>query len=242
MSPQTRRILVLLVGLAPAAGLRAGEAEVGPKVEEYMQARVERDRFRGSILVARDGQVLVRRGYGMANLEHDVANTPETKFRLGSLTKQFTAMAVMILQERGKLDVREKVKAYLPDCPEAWGEVTVHHLLTHTSGIPSYTDSPDYPRMMRTHLPIERLVAGFKDKPLEFRPGEKFKYSNSGYAVLGLLIDKVSGKPYASFLKEAMQLAENVGQRASELQLIAAESAFPPTMKQREDFIALTKR
>lgn len=179
-------------------------ADVVAKVEAYMDAQVARDKFSGSILVGRDGTVLFRRGYGLANREHGVPNTPETKFRLASLTKQFTAMAVMILEQRGKLDINEKIKKYLPDSPAAWDEVTVRHLLTHTSGIPSYTGFADYGRLMRQQTTPEALVARFRDRPLEFAPGEKFAYSNSGYALLGLLIDKVSGRPYASFVKEAI--------------------------------------
>ena len=111
-----------------------------------MAARVQRDHFSGSVLIARDGKVLFSRGYGMANLEQDVPNTPQTKFRLGSITKQFTAMAILILQERGKLNVQDKVKKYLPDAPKAWDEITIHHLLTHTSGIPNYTALPGLPQ------------------------------------------------------------------------------------------------
>jgi CubicO group peptidase (beta-lactamase class C family) len=189
--------LLVLLSAAPAPS-----QDIDSKVEEYMRARVERDHFSGAVLVARDGKPLVRQGYGMANLEHDVPNAPNVKFRLGSITKQFTAMAVMILQEKGKLDVREKVKTYLPDSPKAWDEVTVHHLLTHTSGIPSFTSFPDYLASMPVHVTLDQLVARFKDKPLEFKPGEKFKYSNSGYVLLGKLIDKVSGRTYPEFLQK----------------------------------------
>lgn len=201
--PRIGWVAVMVLAGLTARGGAAGQG-IDSRVQELMEARVQSDRFSGSILVARDGKVLVRRGYGMANREHDVTNTPETKFRLGSITKQFTAMAVMILQEQGKLDVHETIKTYLPDCPAAWAEITVHHLLTHTSGIPSYTGFPDYARTMRLRTSLEDLVARFKDRPLEFAPGERFRYSNSGYVLLGLLIEKVAGKPYASVLKEAI--------------------------------------
>ena len=121
-----------------------GPEQLASKVEEYMAARVKRDHFSGSILIARDGKVLFSQGYGMANLEHDVPNTPQTKFRLGSITKQFTAMAILILQERGKLNVHDKIKKYFPDAPKAWDEITIEHLLTHTSGIPNYTESLEF--------------------------------------------------------------------------------------------------
>ncbi len=188
---------LLLTGL----GLAPAEDEIAAKVDAAIRPRVEHDRFSGAVLIARDGKVLVRRGYGLANREHNVPNAPETRFRLGSITKQFTAMAVLILQEQGKLDVREKVKKYLADAPGAWDEVTVHHLLTHTSGIPSFTDFPDYLETMTQHMTAEELVARFRDKPLEFPPGTRFKYSNSGYVLLGRLIEKVSGESYEGFLR-----------------------------------------
>jgi CubicO group peptidase (beta-lactamase class C family) len=188
-------LLLSGLGLAPA------EDEIVTKADAAIRPRVERDRFSGAVLIVRDGKVLLRRGYGLANREHEVANTPETRFRLGSITKQFTAMAVLILQEQGKLDVREKVKKYLPDAPDAWNEVTVHHLLTHTSGIPNFTDFPEYPKTMSQHATAEEIVARFRDKPLEFKPGTRFKYSNSGYVLLGRLIEKVSGESYEGFLR-----------------------------------------
>jgi CubicO group peptidase (beta-lactamase class C family) len=188
-------LLLASPGLAPA------EDEIAAKVDAAIQPRVERDRFSGAVLIAHDGKVLVRRGFGLANREHNVPNTPETRFRLGSITKQFTAMAVLILQEQGKLGVREKVKKYLDDAPDAWDKVTVHHLLTHTSGVPSFTDFPDYPKTMTQHMTAEELVARFRDKPLDFPPGTRFHYSNSGYVLLGRLIEKVSGESYEGFLR-----------------------------------------
>jgi CubicO group peptidase (beta-lactamase class C family) len=169
-----------------------------------MDARVRRDHFSGSVLIARDGKVLFSKGYGMANLEHDVPNTPKTKFRLGSITKQFTAMAILILQERGKLKVEDRVKKYLPDAPKAWDEITIRHLLTHTSGIPNYTSYPDFLKTLPVRVTLKELIGKFRDKPLDFKPGEDFRYSNSGYAVLGQVIETAAGQGYAAFLNEAI--------------------------------------
>jgi CubicO group peptidase (beta-lactamase class C family) len=197
-------------GLIPAERVRAAKPsppdtkELASRVEEYMAARIARNHFSGSILIARDGKVLVSRAYGMANLELDVPNTPQTKFRLGSITKQFTAMAILILQERGKLSVQDKVKKYLPDAPKTWDEITVFHLLTHTSGIPNYTESPEFLKTLPVRVTLKELIAKFKDKPLDFKPGAKFHYSNSGYVVLGQIIETVSGQNYASFLKSVV--------------------------------------
>ena len=178
--------------------------EIRTKVDEYVSAAMAVSGFSGSILVAQNGQAVVSKGFGMANIELAVPNTPQTVFRLGSVTKQFTAMAVMILQERGKLRVSDPACQYLTECPAAWQPLTIRHLLTHTSGIPNYTSLPDFARTAVLPTTSAELVGKLKDKPLEFAPGEKFAYSNSGYYLLGLTIERASGKPYADFLQEAI--------------------------------------
>jgi CubicO group peptidase (beta-lactamase class C family) len=198
-------LVVLLPGVAAKAQAPPPEpGALASKVEEYMDARVRRDHFGGSVLIARDGKVLFTKGYGLANIEHEVPNTPQTKFRLGSITKQFTAMAILILQERGKLKVEDKIKKYLPDAPKAWDEITIRHLLTHTSGIPNYTAYPEFLKTLPVRVTLKELIGKFRDKPLDFKPGEKFKYSNSGYVVLGQVIETAAGESYASFLSKAI--------------------------------------
>ena len=155
----------------------------------------------GSVLVA-GSEVLLSKGYGSANLEWEIPATPSTKFRLGSVTKQFTAAAILLLEERGKLKVEEPVKKYLPDAPAAWDKITVFHVLTHTSGIPSFTNFPDYASLRPFSTTAEKLVAHFRDRALEFEPGEKYNYSNSGYVLLGHLIEKISGESYEAFLQK----------------------------------------
>ena len=166
----------------------------------YMQACVKVDNFNGAVLVCKDNRTVFRNGYGMANFEHDVPNMSNTKFRIGSITKQFTAMAVMILEERGKLKVEDHVSKHIPDAPDTWADVTIHHLLTHTSGVPSFTSMPEYRRDMMLPQTIEQMLARFKDKPLDFAPGEKYAYSNSGYFLLGAIIEKASGVSYEQFI------------------------------------------
>ena len=185
----------------PAAPTQSPQ-QIAAKIDEYMNAAVKVNRFSGSILVARDGQPIISKGYGMANYELDVPNTPQTVFRLGSLTKQFTATAVMMLQERGKLSVSDSICKHLSDCPAAWQPVTIRHLLTHTSGIPNYTALPDHGKTISLPVTHASLIARFKDKPLEFAPSEKFKYGNSGYYLLGVIIERASGKPYEDFLRD----------------------------------------
>jgi CubicO group peptidase (beta-lactamase class C family) len=156
----------------------------------------------GSVLVARGGQVLLSKGYGSANLEWEIPNSPNTKFRLGSITKQFTAASILLLEERGKLKVNDPVKTYWPDAPPAWEKITIFHVLTHTSGIPSFTSFADYPKLEPFPTTAEQLVARFRDKPLEFQPGEKWNYSNSGYVLLTYLIERISGTSYEKFVRE----------------------------------------
>ena len=173
-----------------------------PRMEQVVQSYVSNKQFMGAVLIARDQTIVLDKGYGFANLEWNVPNSPTTKFRLGSITKQFTSASIFLLEERGKLKVDDPVKKYMLDAPAAWDKVTVFNLLTHTSGIPSFTGFPDYASTEAIPTTPEKLVARFRDKPLEFQPGEKWNYSNSGYVLLGYLIEKISGQPYAKFVQE----------------------------------------
>jgi len=168
----------------------------------YMDNLVENKHFNGSVLVAHKGEVLLKKGYGMANFEYDIANTSKTKFRIGSITKGFTAMAIVKLEEKGLLSIEDTIDKYLRDFPN--GElITIHHLLTHTSGIFNYVASAEFwERDMRLYTPsLEELIALFKDKPLAFRPGKKFNYSNSDYVLLLTIIEKVTGLAYEEYVK-----------------------------------------
>jgi CubicO group peptidase (beta-lactamase class C family) len=201
--------LIILVALCllvfpSASGQTSAAPSVGQitaRVEEYMKAAVEVERFTGSILVARDGQAIISKSYGMANVELDVPNTPKTVFRLASITKQFTATAIMMLQERGKLNVNDPFCKYLTDCPAAWQPITIRHLLTMTSGIPGVTALELGP-LRGLPVPWDQWLDATKKKPLDFTPGENFKYANTGYTLLGFIIERVSGKTYGEFLQE----------------------------------------
>lgn len=197
-----RLLAALLLMAATCAAQTTSNEGLAVRVDQFLNDLVKQNRFSGSILIARDGHVLMRKGYGMANYEMDVPNTPQTKFRVGSMTKQFTAVAVMMLQERGKLSVQDSICKYVSECPAAWQPVQIHHLMTHTSGIWNLTNSPDYRKTMSLPSSPTETIARFKDKPLEFAPGERFSYSNSGYVLLGYLIEKVSGQTYEAFLRE----------------------------------------
>ena len=190
-------VLASLARTCPAADLAA-------RIEERLAAEAKPKQFSGSVLVAQGGEVLFRKGYGMANLEHDVPNTPKTKFRLGSVTKQFTAMAATILQEQGKLSVQDPIDLHVSDPPAAWQGIIIRHLLTHTSGIPDFTRFRDYGRRMVLPSSVAQTILRFRNRPLEFTPGQRYSYCNSGYILLGHIIEKASGKKYREFVRESI--------------------------------------
>jgi CubicO group peptidase (beta-lactamase class C family) len=172
------------------------------RLDQIVQSYVTEHKFMGTVLVARGDQTIFNRAYGSANLEWDVPNTIATKFRLGSVTKQFTAASILLLEERGKLSVNDPVKKYMSDAPAAWDKVTIFHLLTHTSGVADFTRFPDYPKIEPFATTPAKLVALFRDKPLDFEPGEKWSYDNSGYVLLTYLIEKITGDSYEKFVRE----------------------------------------
>lgn len=179
------------------------EAQLASEIDNYLTTLAKQDQLSGSILVAVDGKVLLSKGYGMANLELDVPNTPQTKFQLGSLTKQFTAMAILQLQQQGKLNVHDPICQYIRYtmvCPEAWQSITIHHLLTHTSGIKDYTAFSNFSEFGKQSMKPLELSKLFRDLPLNFTPGERWDYSNSGYVLLGHIIEWVSDESYGIFL------------------------------------------
>jgi CubicO group peptidase (beta-lactamase class C family) len=154
-----------------------------------------------AVLVAQNGKVLFKHGYGLADLDHHKFVAPETKFRIGSITKQFTSTAILKLQEEGKLSVNDKLSKYVPDFPRG-DEVTLYHLLTHTSGIHSYTSKANFMETVTTPVKSEDLVNSIKEDPFDFDPGAKWLYNNSGFFLLGYIIEKVSGESYADFLRK----------------------------------------
>lgn len=195
------RNLFLLVGiiLLCAATSPAQDAATGGKVDEFIKAEMQRQKIPGvSVAVVRNGEVVLARGYGYANVEHQVAVKPETVFQSGSVGKQFTATAVMMLVEEGKINLDEKIGKYLGEVPESWKNITVRHLLTHTGGLTDYLPDFDF----RRDYTEDELLKRAQGIPVAFAPGEKWQYSNMGYLTLGILIGKVTGKFYGEFLRE----------------------------------------
>jgi len=193
--------LVIVTVLALGATALPALAQDPARMAQVVSARAGEDGFSGAVLVARGGEVLLDQGAGFANREWSVPNDGDTKFRLGSLTKQFTAVAVLLLRERGQLDLDAPVKTWLPDAPAAWDAVTVRQLLSHTAGLPDFTRLEDYEARKTASTTTEDLMARFRDLPLTFTPGERFAYSNSNYVVLTAIIEAASGQSYAEFVQ-----------------------------------------
>ena len=200
---RTAAVLALsLLTLAPASHAAAPDAATVQYIDNLFAENYPADQPGAAVLVEKDGQVVLRKGYGMANLELGVPVRPDMVFEVGSVTKQFTAAAILMLADRGQLKLDDDVTRYLPDFPTQGKAITIEHLLSHTSGIPSYTALSEWASQRREDIPVDQLIALFRGKPLEFEPGEKWSYNNSGYALLGAIIEKLSGKTYEDFIEQ----------------------------------------
>ncbi len=195
-------LLVVLLLLVACGSPNAGPAPTATpsfatQADAFLTQLVTEQAFSGVVQVTLGGKVLFSKSYGMADWQQHVPTTLNTRFRIGSVTKQFTAMAILILQEQGKLHVQDHLCTYIAQCPTAWQPITLHELLTHTAGIPVLKNSPET-------LPAtpEEVIALYNHVPLDFPPGTQFEYSNEGYAALGYVIARVSGQSYASFIEQ----------------------------------------
>jgi CubicO group peptidase (beta-lactamase class C family) len=199
MGARARRLVgVLLVLLAPPLA-------VADSVDDYIRAEMQKRQIPGlALAVVKNGAVVKLQGYGMANLEHDVPVTPDTVFELASVTKQFTATAIMLLVEEGKARLDDPIETYLPGAPETWKAITVRHLLTHTSGLPGLEENFKslWPGGLRLRYTTKQLFDSAAKDALSFSAGERFQYSDVGYFLLGMIIERVSGQRYAAFMEE----------------------------------------
>src|SRR5213078_3147724 len=204
-------LLVTVSGPAPGQVSANPDRQLEAQVDAYLRPYLDLGGFNGSVLIAKGGRVLLSKGYGMANYELNVINTPQTKFHLGSVSKTFTAAAIMLLLEQGKLSVRDPLTRYIPDYPNG-EKITIHHLLTNTSGIPNVNNFPEYATQSKfPHTPAD-LIAMFKQKPLDFEPGTRgYIESNSNYNLLAYIIEKISGQSYGDFLRQ--QIFDPLGLR-----------------------------
>lgn len=172
------------------------------RLTAYLADLDSKSALTGSVLVARHGTILLSRGYGWADAEQHIPNTAQTRFRIGSISKQFTAMAILMLQDQGKVNVHDPLCKYIDSCPVAWQPVTVQDLLIHVSGIPDYIGFNDFPDLIGQPATYLELIDRFKGLPLNFTPGSRWSYSNSGYTLLGYIIERVSGMTYADYLQK----------------------------------------
>lgn len=168
------------------------------QLDALLTQQVNNQQFSGSVLVAQNGQVILAKGYGEANWDTATPNTPNTRFFLGSLTKAFTAMALLILQEQGKLHVEDPLCMYIPNCPPPWQVLSIHELLTHTSGIPQLDDA------QLSGASPTAWIASFANAPLQFRPGGEFQYCSICYQILAYVVQQVAGMPYSQFVQQAI--------------------------------------
>ncbi len=203
-------VFILFLGLvSPFLSSQPAAEEIAAKADAYFQLQNKLNRFSGAVLIALKGKPVLSKGYGLANYELQVPITVRTKFRLGSLTKAFTAAAVLQLEEKGLLQLEDPLSRFFPDYPSA-EKIKIHHLLTHTSGIPSFTSLKEYSRFKLNATTPLKTIEFFKPQPLSFEPGTNFAYSNSGYILLTAIIEKVSGRSYADYLRENIFLPLNL--------------------------------
>jgi D-alanyl-D-alanine carboxypeptidase len=193
--------LFVLAAAAPAsAQLGSDDEALANKIDAVLAAVYKPGQPGAAVIVQKNGRTVLRKGYGMADLELGVPVAPDMVFRLGSITKQFTAVAILMLAQEGRLGLQDEITRFLPDYPTQGRKITVEHLLTHTSGIQSYTDLPEWLPLWRKDFTLKELIGLFKDKPMRFEPGERWEYDNSGYILLGAIIEKASGMTYEAFI------------------------------------------
>jgi D-alanyl-D-alanine carboxypeptidase len=196
-----------------AATVSTSDAELTTKIDAVLAPHFKPNEPGATVIVTRDGKPLFRKAYGMANIELGVALRPDMSLRLGSITKQFTAVSILMLADQGKLSVDDDITKHLPDYPTQGRKITIEHLLVHTSGIKSYTGMPGYGAGMRADKTVQQMIDTFKNEPFDFEPGDRYQYNNSGYFLLGAIIEKVSGLTYAEFV--AKNIFEPLGMKNS---------------------------
>jgi CubicO group peptidase (beta-lactamase class C family) len=204
---------LILCGITASIFGQTDRAKLFEKEDAYIRSEAATHFFRGAILVGIDGRIVFEKAYGLGDEEWSATNTVHSKFRVASLSKQFTAVCILLLQERGRLTVRDPMSRYLSGLPVAWQAITIHQLLTHTSGIPNYTNSPEIAKIDRTGATPQQMIELVANKPLDFSPGTNWNYSNSGYILLGMIVEKISGQSYPDFLKT--NILEPLGMRDS---------------------------
>ncbi len=218
----TTRLPAFALALALCApSVLAADPGLAEKLDATLAEKFKPGDPGAAVIVVKDGKPVLRRAYGSANVELGVSNAPDTVFRIGSVTKQFTAIAVLSLVQDGKLRLEDEVTKFFPDYPAAFRKVTVAHLLSHTSGMKSYTDQPEFVARMRDDMSIAQILARTRDLPFDFDPGARFAYNNSGYVLLGAILEKVAGTSWQEFVRtritEPLGMASTVYDRTEKV-------------------------
>jgi len=195
-----KQILILFIGFVSAFTLNAQNLDT--TIDRLLSERYPAGQPGATVLVAKGGKVIYRGAFGNANLELDIPMKPENVFEIGSITKQFTSMSILMLMEQGKLSLQDEITKYLPDYPTHGKTITIHHLLNHTSGIKSYTGMANFRSLVREDMSPTELIDVFKNEPMDFDPGEEYRYNNSAYIILGHIIEVLSEQSYADFIEE----------------------------------------
>ena len=203
---QMKRFLIVLTAVCTVfAGLGHCQTKrddaTAARIRAYLAPFVSTGNLTGAVLVARKDEILFEQAFGMADYEWQIPNSPKTRFQIASISKVFTAAAILQLQEQGRLQVSDSIERYVPNFPQG-DRITLHNLLTHTSGIPDINGLEDYDTFARSPHTLEQIVAKFAGLPLEFQPGSKAEYSNSNYNLLAMIIEKVSGESYGDYLSK----------------------------------------
>ena len=215
----TRRFFLLAVTALAAVSPTNGRCQSTEKnLDAYMSARESLGQFSGAVLVSRNGRIILAKGYGYADIAKKTRNTPDTRFRAASITKQFTAMAILQLREAGRLSLDDSICRWIDRCPEAWKPVTIAHLIHHSSGIPDYEEalelgSDRYAQFTREAHNADMILDSARLKPLDFPAGSKFHYSNTGYILLAQIIEKASVMKFAEYMKK--KIFEPVGMQST---------------------------
>lgn len=194
--------VAVAIALLPHSSLAQAQQPLTAKLDALFKTQFKADEPGATVIVVKNGKTLLRKAYGAADIATKTPLTPGTVLRLGSITKQFTAVAILMLMEEGKLALNDPITRFFPDYPTGGKVITIEHLLTHTSGIVSYTGKPDFGDGVTRNLSVAQMIDTFKNDPLEFEPGTQFHYNNSGYFLLGAIIEKASGLSYPRFLEQ----------------------------------------
>jgi len=200
MTQKLKKSLLICISIAFIATGFSQTKEA--QIDKLLNEKFNSNTSGAAILITQKGKTIYRKAFGQANLEHGVQMKPENVFEIGSMTKQFTAVSILQLVEQGKIKLTDEITKFIPDYPTQGHKITVHHLLNHTSGIKSYTSMRKLFAVARNDMKPLELIKFFRDEPMDFNPGEKYKYNNSAYVILGYIIEKISGVSYAEYVQK----------------------------------------